>query len=231
MNLGQMRTLLRSLLNEPTPGFWTDSQLNSYLSMGANRLNSIITAMRQEWFTIPVTFNTQVYSPGVVPNRYAVPSDLIEVRRLEWIVDPSNPDTSAVKLDELRFPRTEAGGEWPFTAPGHPARFIFTGQAITLLPPPDSVYLMRLFYTQRPLDPTTDTAVPTSPVDFHDMIVFYGGMLAKRQNEDDITGSIMTEGNNFADLFKNRKAELIRVFTNRGGEDLKAVEGYLEGIM
>lgn len=232
MNLGYMRTTLRGLLNEPeSPGFWTDSQLNTYLSMGANRVNTIIVATRQEWFTVSVTFNTQVYVPNVVPNTYAVPSDLMEIRRLELIQDTSIPETSIVKLDELKFPRTEAGGDWLFTAPGQPVRYIFTGQAIRLLPPPDSIYTMRLFYTQRPLDITVDTAVPTTPVDFHDMIIFYAGMLAKRQNEDDIEAGPLTEGNNFASLFKNRKAELVEVVTSRGGEDSKAVEAYLEGVI
>lgn len=231
MNLGQLRTTLRNLLNEPAPGFWSDSQLNQYLSMGANRVNTIIAAMRQEWFTIPVTFNTQVFVAGSVPNTYAVPPDLMEIRRLELLQDPSNPETTIVKLDELKFPRTEAGGDWLFTAPGQPVRYIYTGQSIRLLPPPDSVYLMRLFYTQRPLDITTETAVPTTPIDFHDMIIFYAAMLAKRQNEDDINAGPLVESNDFAGLWRARKIELMEVFTSRGGEDSHAVEAYLEGII
>ncbi len=226
-----MRTTLRSLLNEPSPGFWSDSQLNQYLSMGANRVNTIIVAMRQEWFTIPVTFNTQVFVSGSVSNSYSVPSDLIEIRRVELLQDPSNTETTIVKLDELKFPRTEAGGDWLFTAPGQPVRYIYTGQAIRLLPPPDSVYTIRLYYTQRPLDITADSAVPTTPIDFHDMIIFYAGMLARRQNEDDEDCNPLSEGNSFPCLWKNRKSELVRVFTNRGGEDSKAVEAYLEGVI
>lgn len=232
MNLGFMRTTLRSLLNEPeSPGFWTDSQLNTYLSMGANRVNTIIVAMRQEWFTIDVKFNTQVYVPNSVSNSYSVPSDLMEIRRVELLQDPSTPETTIVKLDELKFPRTEAGGDWLFTAPGQPVRYIFKGQAIALWPPPDAVYTIRLFYTQRPLDITVDTAIPTTPVDFHDMIIFYAGMLAKRQNEDDVDCGPMAEGNSFACLFKTRKAELMEVFTRTGGEDSRAVEAYLEGVI
>lgn len=231
MNLGQMRTMLRNLLNEPTPGFWSDSQLNQYLSMGANRVNTIIDAMRQEWFTISVTFNTQVYVPNSVSNSYAVPSDLVEIRRVELLQDPSQPETTKAKLDELKFPRTEAGGDWLFTAPGQPVRYTYINQAITLLPPPDSIYTIRLYYTQRPLDITTDTAIPTTPVDFHDMIVFYAGMLARIQNEDEVQAGPLIEGNNFAALFKNRKMELIEVFTRRGGDDLLSVEAYLEGVI
>lgn len=230
MNLGQLRTVARNLLNEPTPGFWSDAQLNQYLSLGATRVNTIITAMRQEWFTIAVTFNTVVYVPNSVSNVYNLPPDLMEIRRLELIQDPAAPETSIVKLDELKFPRTEAGGDWLFTAPGQPVRYLFRNQQIVLTPPPDSVYLMRLYYTQRPLDISNDLATPTTPVDFHDMIAFYACMLAKKQNEDEEM-CMGGEGNNFACLFKSRKQEMIENIQNRGGEDSKAVEAYLEGII
>lgn len=230
-NLGQLRTDLRDLLNEPVAGFWSDAQLNRYLSKGATRVYSIIVAMRQEWFTIPMTFLTQTYVPNVVSNSYVVPNDLMEIRRVELIQDTSAPETTIVKLDEMKFPRTEAGGDWLFTAPGQPVRYIFKNQNITLLPPPDGVYTIRLWYTQRPLDITVDSAVPTTPIDFHDMLVYYAGMLAKRQNEDDMDCAPMSEGNSFPCLWKARKSELIEVFTSRGGEDSKAVESYLEGVI
>ncbi len=218
MNLGQLRSTLRDLLNEPElPSFWTDTQLNSYLSLGALRVNSIIIAMRQEWFTVSATFNTIV---GTIS--YQFPPDLIEIRRMELLQDPSNL-SSIVKIDELKWPRSEAGGDWLFTSPGQPVRYIVRSQQFDLWPVPDSVYKIRLYYTQRPLDIATDTATPTTPIEFHDMIIFYAGILAQKQNETDDEG--------FALLFKERKAELIEVFTRRGGEDSKAVEAYLEGVI
>ncbi len=231
MNLGQLRTTLRNLLNEPVAGFWSDAQLNSYLSLGASRVNSLIVAMRQEWFTIGVTFNTVVYVPNSVSNVYNLPGDIMEIRRLELIQDPTNPETSRVKIDEIKFPRTEAGGDWLFTSTGQPVRYIRKNQTIELLPPPDAVYLLRLFYTQRPLDITNDTMVPTTPVDFHDMIVFYAGMLAQKQNESDDSCPAGGEGNSFACMWGQRKMELMRTYQNMGGEELKAPEAYLEGII
>lgn len=216
MNLSQMRQMSRDLLNEATAGFWTDPQLNRYLNTAHQRLNSIISTLREDYFTVSATFTTVVGTKS-----YAWPTDCVYIRRIE-IIDPADP-SSIIKVDELKFPRTEAGGDWLFTAPGQPLRYIIRGRQFDLWPIPDAIYTMRIYYAQLPPDIVNDIDVPTSPLDFHDMIVFYACALAMKQNE--------VEDGGFMGLFKERRAELIQEMAKRGGEEGRFPEAYLEGII
>lgn len=216
MNRSEMRLAVRDLLNEEVEGFWLDAQLNRYLELGNKRVNLIIAAARQDYFTKPVTFSSVVGTKS-----YEFPSDCVYIRRME-IYDPANI-AHIDKIDELRFPRIEANGDWPFMSNGQPQRYIIVGTHFDLFPIPDAVYPIRFFYDYRPVPLATDASVPSSPLDFHIMIVFYACMLAKKQNETDDEG--------FAAMFKDMKPDLLQTITRRGGDDPVAVESYLEGII
>lgn len=216
MNLSEMRTMCRNLLNEDTPGFWSNAKLNAYLNLAAQRVYSIISSTREDFFTSSATFQT---AAGV--KSYTMPPDCRYIRRLE-IYDPN--DTSfIIKMDELRFPRIEANGDWIFIEKGQPQRYYIVGTHFDLYPIPASVFQMRMFYDVRQTDLAADSSVSSVPVDFHDMIVFWACVLAKKQNEDDDGG--------FMALFNLRKAELIETIVHRAGEDPRYVESYLEGVI
>lgn len=215
MNRGEIRTAMRNLLNEDSAGFWTDAKLNSYIDLANQRVNSIISTLREDYFTISATFLLQ---SGV--KSYDLPGDCHFVRRLE-IYNLSDP-SDITKLDPLPFPRMEGGNEWPFTASERPARFVVRGTQFDAWPIPDQNYPARIYYDQRKDNFTTDNDVPASPVDFHDMLVYWGCVLAKKQNEEDDGG--------YVDLFNIRKDELIDMLQKRSGDDAEHVEGYLEGI-
>jgi hypothetical protein len=152
---------------------------------------------------------------------YTLPIDCRFIRRLE-IYDSSDV-AYIIKLDELRFPRTEASGDWIFASNGQPQKFYVIGNHFDLYPIPEGIFQMRMFYDVRQLNMAAEADVPTAPLDFHDMIVFWACVLAKKQNEDDDAG--------FVALFNMRKAELIETIVHRAGEDARTVESYLEGIL
>ena len=123
MNLGQMRLAVRDLLNEDVPGFWTDAQLNRYLNMAQDRVNSIISTERQDYFTISATFT------AVQGTRdYAFPTDCKYIRRME-IYNSADPN-QINKVDELKFPRLEANGDWMFTQNGQPQTVYYSWKSI-----------------------------------------------------------------------------------------------------
>jgi len=217
MNRAEIRTAVRSFLNEDIPGFWTNAQLNAYINLASDRLNSIIAATREDYFTISATFQTVAGQKS-----YSFPEDCRFIRRME-IYDPTNT-SYIIKLDELRWPRIEANGDWMFPSTGaQPKRYITRGSQFDLYPIPDDVYDIRIYYDARPIAMDDDADIPTAPLDFHDMIVYWACLLAKKQNEEDDEG--------YAALFNARKVELIQTLINRGGEDPTTVEAYLEGII
>ena len=208
--------MCRDLLNEEVSGFWSDAQLNRYIELSNKRLNSIIAATRQDYFTISATFNTIAGTRS-----YTMPGDAVYIRRME--IYNSADSNYIVKLDELRFPRMEANGDWLFSQNAQPQRYTIVGTHFDLLPIPDAIYPIRIYYDNLRIALVDDIDVPASPLDFHDMIAFYACGLAKKQNEVDDEG--------FMALFNVRKSELIQILTRRGSDDPQFVESYLEGII
>lgn len=215
MNRSEIRTDVRTLLNEATAGFWTNANLNTYINKANQRVNTIIAATREDYFTESSTFSTVAATKS-----YAFPTDCRFIRRIEHYSTSDAGDIE--KLDELKFPRTEMQGEWPFTETGRPKRYSVFGTQFNLGPIPDAVYTMRIYYDSRKSDLASDTDSPSSPTDFHDMIVYWTCVLALAQNKE--------SSEEFVGLFNIRKAELIQSILSRGSDDPKTVEGFLEGI-
>ena len=213
MNRSEIRTSVRKLLNESTAGFWSDDDLNNYINMANQRVNSIIAASRSDFFTVSATFNTISGTKS-----YAWPTDCKYIRRIE-VYDTSDP-SNILKLDEMKFPRTEAVGSWDISYPGQPRMYISRGGQIDLYPIPDSVYPLRIYYEPRQSDLATDSDSPLSPVDFHDMLVYWTCVLAMLQNSE--------SGDEFAGLFNLRKNELLESLFSSGSDDPKTVEGFME---
>lgn len=216
MNRSEIRTDVRTLLNEPTAGFWTDANLNTYINKANQRVNSIIAATKEDYFTLSATFSTVANTKS-----YTFPSDCRFIRRMEHysVSDPSYK----LKVDELKFPRTEMQGDWPFLEPGMPKRYTVYGTQFNLEPIPDDIYTMRIYYDSRKDDLALDAESPSSPTDFHDLIVYWTVVLALAQNKE--------SSDEFVRLFNIRKSELIQFLLSRGSDDIKTVEGYLEGLV
>jgi hypothetical protein len=207
---------MRDFLNEDSAGFWSDAKLNRYINLANQRVNSIISNTREDWFTTSATFTTAAGT-----KTYAMPSDCRFIRRME-IYDPTDA-SDITKLDELRFPRTESGGEWLYGQTQIPKAYTIREQQFDLLPTPDGTYNMRIYYDFRNTDLGTDTATPASPIDFHDMIIFLACLYAKKQNEDDDSW--------YGEMFRTRREELLSFILSRGSDDPKCVEGFLEGVV
>lgn len=216
MNRSALRTLIRSWINEPTEGFWLNSELNTYINIANQKINAIITAIRDDFFTISKTFSTTTNTKS-----YTWPSDFGGLRRMEHY---STSDPSDIqKIDLLKFPRSEAGGEWPFSQSGKSTRYVSFGDHFDLLPIPDAAYTLRMYYDAVKADLTLDTDSPSSPVQFHDMTAIWATILALPKNHEDAS--------NFERLWSNRENDLITYMAGLGkGEDSETVEGYMEGV-
>jgi len=214
MNRSEIRTSVRTLINELTPGTWTDTGLNGCIDLAVQHVSSIIAATKEDYFTTSSTFQTISGTKS-----YAMPLNCRFIRRME-VYNPSDAG-DITKLEEIRFPRVEAYGAWPYTTPGEPEGYLVRGTQFDLLPIPDAVYDMRIYFDVRQVSLATDVDSPNAPEDFHDMVVFWTVCLALLQNGDD--------PKIFVDLFNTRKTDLIETLISRGSDDSNPVSGYLEG--
>lgn len=215
MNRSDIRTHMRDLLDESTEGFWSNDDLNRYINLANRKVNSVVSLLHEEYFTVSSTFSTVSGTKS-----YSLPTDCRLVRRLE--IYNSSDASDIIKVDELRFPRIEAGGEWPFSSSGQPQRYIVRATQFDLLPTPDAVYTMRIYYDARKSDLATDSDTPQAPSEFHDMLVYWACALAQIKNKE--------KYDEFAEMYKVRERDLIQSLERRGSDDPDFVESYLEGI-
>ena len=75
ITLATARTNVRDMLDESSPQYWTDAQLNLWLNQGVMDIARRAMVLRQIT-TVAVTANTQ---------NYAAPSDIYEIYRVEFI--------------------------------------------------------------------------------------------------------------------------------------------------
>lgn len=219
MNRSEIRSLVRIWLDEASAGFWSDAELNTLINLSNQRVNSIISALHEDYFTASSTFSTISGTKS-----YNLPTDFRFMRRLEHY---SSTDASdIVKLEEIKFPRIESYAVWPFSASGKPVRYVIRGKQMDLYPVADAVYTMRIYYDVRQDDLSTDTGTtgtPLSPVDFHDMIAVDAAIKALMKNHE--------PAEELRIMWAERKQELVNTLGSYKGDDPEHVEGYLEGAV
>ena len=220
MNRSEIRDAMRMLLNEDAPGFWSNADLDKCINMACQKVNTIASSVKEDYFT-----QSAIFSSIASQKSYSLPFDCRSIRRME-IYDLGDP-SKVYKIDETRFPRTEAMGAWPYPITGRPSAYYVIGTHFDLMPIPDDVYPMRIYYDVRKNDMALDSESPSIPTDFHDAIVFWGCVLASTVDGNPQQDNIAT----YQGLFKERKEEFIQHLLRRAGDDGKSIEGYLEGIL
>lgn len=213
MNRSEIRALARFWLNEASEGFFRDSDLNVLINVSNQKLNTLVAALKEDYFTTSVTFPTVSGTKS-----YTLPTDFRALRRIEHY-NASDPG-DIQKISKWHFPNSELGDDWPFTASGRPTQYIIRGTQLDLYPIPDAVYTLRLYYDQRKANLTGDAEIPSSPLDFHDMIALDVAVLARQKNQEDASDLRV--------LYNERRDELITAFADRDGAEADKVEGYLE---
>lgn len=194
MNRGQVRSLVRIWLNEPTEGFWTDSELNVLINIADKVLNTLIRSLKSDYFTTPKTFTTTANSKS-----YAWPTDFAGLLRLEHY-STSNPSKDIEEITILEWPHTQVSGEWLYNDTGKPKKYIPFGDHYDLWPIPDAAYPIRIYFDQIKADFTQDTDIPSSPAEYHDMIAIWTVILALPKNHED--------PGEFINLWRKREADL-----------------------
>jgi hypothetical protein len=170
MNLLQLRTAVRAEIFEPTAGFWTDAELNTWIGDA----NDIATAAARVELEPPYAFNTVAATAS-----YALPADFSLVRRLK--VGDYDPYPGTVE-DILG-------------TSGAPVRYVVLGSKLYLDPIPDAVYASTLWY-HRLAPALTETTSPIIPARFHRLLVTYATGQAKRKADDPAYVTYMRDWDN-----------------------------------
>lgn len=220
MNLGELRTDTRFYLNEASPIFWSNAELNAAINKGCTKVFNLIKSLSRYHHTARVTF------PLVVnQDYYNLPADLKDLRLVTKI---AADDGTELPLDRAYmpnpFPWTQ-GSEIASSgdsSTSDPTGYMLVGKYIRFLPVPTSTTTIRLYYEARLVSLTADADVPAFELDYHDMASLWAAILSRPKNEEDAT--------DLKELFKEREGDLIRDMIHHAPNPYTDTQSYLQGM-
>lgn len=161
MNLGEMKTLVASWLDDANYGYFTEPQLLVWLNNGTRTTAKRLIKAGQNDYTKCV-----VTTCVIGQKDYVLPLDFKKERRLEIVV--TGYGTANESLNPLSN-ITINQQDYITTGLAMPCAFYFKRNRVVISPAPDSTYYMRLFYDYEISDMANDTDTPDLPVAYHEL--------------------------------------------------------------
>lgn len=156
-----LRTLVLDYCDDPSGGYFTPTVVNARLNLALRELQKAMITANKQYFTKTVS------TPLVINQaNYALPSDFLQVVRLEYVVAGSG-DTSST---QAILPATPNQKDTFLQVTGNPQFYTFSKNNITLQPVPNSTQSLWLTYSYLVADMTADSDVPDAPEQFQEYI-------------------------------------------------------------
>ena len=222
MDLGDLRVLTRTYLDENASvvdKFWTDSEVTTAINTGVKRTHNKIKNTGRWHFTSRATFSTAV---GV--EYYALPANLKDLKIVSfedsvgvehWLRRDAGPNMFAWNVAGVGLLSTNTNDVAPFS-------YWVVGSTIRILPVPQLIRTIRLYYEARIVDLVSESDAPSFDEDYHDMAAKWAAMELMVKNQDDPRG--------VAALLAAREEDLTRDMLRRLPEPYTATTAFLQGF-
>lgn len=179
--LAQLRTNVRSALDESSPRFWSDAELTVWINMGLADIGRKAQVIQQYSATITGVANQQ---------KYDLPTDLVTLHRVEFI-DAGGTQVYPLQLltieqmDQYWGLQQDTASSYPFAA----YVWGYTGGAATLKL---GIYpvlssnggTIRLYYYRLPATLVNSSDIAELPAGWESLIIDYCEYRAKRKAKD-----------------------------------------------
>lgn len=221
MNLAEVRTLVRTYLNEPQAAFWSNATLNTFINVATRKVHILIKNVSRYHFTTRVTFATVAGSEW-----YQLPSDCKDIKHVTKLVSSNdNQETPLFRApSDNPFPFTDA----PLTdnnasnADDNPSQYWIMGRSMRLIPTPTSAVTIRIYYESRITNLVNDSDTPACDEDYHDMVAKWAAIEAASKDEK--------MRKDLVAMFSVRQEDLLQDVFHRMPAPPTEVEAYLQGI-
>jgi len=161
VTLDQLRTYCWDLLDDPNGSYFTSATLTLRLNLALRETQKRLISANQQWYLTCATAPTVAFQ-----NTYALPSDFLQVLRLEYVTQGSGTTASTQKLFEITPNQTDLVTD----VQGDPQFYILQKDSFRLVPTPTRVVTMELYYSYYVADMVNGSDVPDAPPQFHEYI-------------------------------------------------------------
>lgn len=181
MNLLQVRTYVRTILDEDVAVFWTEPQLNTFIQRSFLSVYTQIAQMNRGYFEttgfISYVAGTELYSlAGIAPN------GLVKLCLVERVDLPPNQKLLAIDLSEKNDYAESSGAA---DSQGY-ERYFMSGNNIGIAPVPQAAIpnVLKLWFVPVPTLPTLDTdTFPADLTDLHHETIAQGAYMRAAQRD------------------------------------------------
>ena len=166
-----LRTLLRDLIDEPNPVFWSDARLNRSINASLQQLAGEITERGSDYYVKrDATSITTVASTAYV----ALPTDFVRLRRIY------NSDGEYLTPRQFKLLDPDDTDE--------PMYFEIINDNIYFQPIPDAVYVLPIEYWYKPADMSSDSDTPDFPAAYHNLLAWDAAVTSILQDSNESRG-------------------------------------------
>lgn len=161
MTFANLQTLTGDWLDDVNFGYFTLSTVKIRLNLALRELQKRLISANEEYYSKCVKTNTVVNQRA-----YALPSDFLQVIRLERVTQGSGDTATTQKLEYI----TPNQRDLIYDTSGLPYHYYFEKNNIMLVPTPNSIVETHLEYSYYVADMVNDADVPDAPAQFHEYI-------------------------------------------------------------
>jgi hypothetical protein len=165
----RVRTHLNDSTANPGVGFFAPDAYISAIDEANQVVNSVLSSIDSEYFRRPSSFSLEVGKQS-----YKLPPDAARVHEVYWV----DTGGQALRLESMRVPMLLSA-----TDPGPPCSYFVRRNQIDIYPSPDAVHTISFYFDQVMTNLTLGTEVPSSPVEFHDMIAIYAAIIMSASDD------------------------------------------------
>jgi len=153
----EIRTLILSWLDDAQSGYFDATTCNMWINLAQRQVQMELLQAGQNWYEQRVTTSTVVGQAD-----YALPSDFMVLHRLEIVLSGTDDQECRQAVGPITINQQDL-----VSIPrGTPSAYILNKDRFTLYPVPSQVWTMRLYYSPRVTDLSSDSDSPDVPEQF-----------------------------------------------------------------
>lgn len=162
MNFGQLQTLVSVWLDDVNFGYFSQAQVKVWLNNAQIEAQKLLLEAGQNYYV-------QRWQTSLVVNQsdYILPSDFMKLHRLELVVSGTVPNETVQVINPVTLNQQDLISN---TQDAYPAYYYIKRNRLVLLPYPQQVLTMRMYYSPEVADMVNDSDVPDVPAQYHEYL-------------------------------------------------------------
>jgi len=167
VTLLDLRNLALSWLDDLQGGYFTATQVNAWINNAQRECQKQLLQAGENYFM-------KIVETPTVANQadYVVPSSFLKLNRLEIVLSGTGVNENKFWLQPITVNQQDQFS----TNIGTPEVYFLKKDRVTLYPVPDRAYTLRLYYSYRIADLTSDSDTPDIPEEFHEFLAILAAM-------------------------------------------------------